>query len=130
MELSEHQGVISLGDHTIQVTLGINEVEVHLVADDTRVGKWSHTECQIVAGDSGTFLIEAENDSLPFIPRDPDGFARVLTATIPQKSRAAYRTPISPADVAPPRPITVALFYGLSAVTAGLGIWAVWTLVF
>lgn len=126
MELSEHTGVIDLGEHTIQVTIGIDDIEVHLTADNAEVGKWSHNECRIVSGGPGTFLIEAENDSLPFIPRDPAGFARTLVATLP----ATRGVQTDKLVVAPPKPVTLALFYALSATTAGLGVWAIWNMIF
>lgn len=124
--MSEHQGIIDLGEQTVQVTIGISDIEVHLMTDQAEVGKWSHNECHIVESGTGRFLIEAENDSLPFIPRDPAGFARVLVATLP-KTRGI---PTDRALVPPPKPVTLAMFYALSAVTAGLGAWAVWSMIF
>ena len=126
MELSEHQGVIALGDQSIQVTIGISDIEVLLISDEAEVGKWSHNECHIVEGDPGTYLIEAENDRLPFIPRDPAGFARVLGSTVPRPGPALS----APARVAPPPgPLTLAGFYLLVAATTFLGLWAIWTMI-
>lgn len=132
MELSEHQGVIALGDQTIQVTIGIDDVEVHLTTEDTEVAKWTHDECRIIESGSGTFLIEAENDSLPFIPRDPTGFARVLVSAVaPMRRRAGRQVPRADTESAPPpKPRTLVGFYALSALTAGLGLWALWTMIF
>lgn len=126
MELSEHQGVIALGDQSIQVTIGISDIEVLLISEEAEVGKWSHNECHIVEGGAGTYLIEAENDRLPFIPRDPAGFARVLGTTIPRPGPARSGLPrVAP----PPGPVTLAGFYLLVAATSLLGLWAIWTIV-
>lgn len=127
-------GVVTLADDNVDVTVGVGEEEIRLVAGDVEIGLWGASECSIKDAGNGVFLIEAENDALPFSPVDPEGFARVLTNRAPQdvpgSQRPSHPTNDSSGETIeievgpPPRLMTTLGFYLLAGGTAALGLWA------
>jgi hypothetical protein len=110
--------------------VGIDASRIRLESNGNEIGDWSKEECRIVPDSSGSYLIVAENEELPFLPDEPTEFAAALrgidsvdfTDTAPRGSRITD-------DEAAPRALTMLGFYLLAGVTSALGLWAVWSLV-
>jgi hypothetical protein len=131
MSLSLHHGAITLGTDPIDVVVGIDASRIRLESNGSEIGDWSNEECQIVPDSSGSYLIVAENEELPFLPDEPTEFAAALrgfdsveeiTDTAPGARRIMD-------DEAAPSALTMVGFYLLAGVTSALGLWAVWSLV-
>lgn len=120
-------GVVTLNDDNFPVTVGLDEEKITLVSGEVPIGEWLVGEYEVFDLGSGTFVIEAEDDSISFLPDDPGSFARGLhlepvPATANDRSRSMDTIEIK--DGPPPRPATVIAFWLLVAVTTALGIWA------
>ena len=124
-------GVVSLDDSNIKVTVGLDDNTITLVAGEVEIGEWSSSECQIKENGKGSWVIEAEEERLPFLPDDPSGFALWLNGDV--SSPQIQPSPAGGSDPAiegpPPRPLTVTAFYALAALTTALGVWALITLI-
>lgn len=121
--MATFHGVVTLDETKISVDLGLDGDTIKLIVDGNEVGVWSPDECSIENVDDGVYTINAENESLLFVPSDPAGFAEGLNGgrepePVSSESSGQHR------QVPPPRPVTMVLFYVLSAVTALLGLWA------
>ncbi len=130
-----YDGVVALDDTTlIPVIVGVEKEVVRLSTDGTEIGAWSPDECAITYEGEGVFTINAEDESLRFLPRDPDSFAAAVDArpgrTAPPGDDVSPTADDGPAEAAPPKRITKVLFYLLATMTAGLGIWALVSLLF
>jgi hypothetical protein len=71
---------------------------------------------------SGEFVIESEEDSIPFVPDDPRRFAEGTQGepeSIPGRVSDHFEIRTGP----PPKPLTVVAFWALAALTTALGIW-------
>jgi hypothetical protein len=140
--LTEHRGVLTLGDDTVDVTVALANGRVRLTAGSHEIGDWREDDCRLSARDDGTWLIEAENESLPFRPADPIAFARAMAPPVPDRTAvepdavieepvetdAPDRPPGRHRDPEAPKATTVIGFYALAAATAVLGIWALFNL--
>jgi hypothetical protein len=121
-------GVVTLNDdNNVPVTVGLDEDRITLVSGEVSIGEWLAGEYEVIDLGSGTFVIEAEDDSIPFLPDDPGSFARGLhpepvPATVTDRARSMDTIVIK--DGPPPRPATLIAFWLLVAVTTALGIWA------
>lgn len=120
-------GVVTLNDDNVPVTVGLDEERITLVSGEVPIGEWLAGEYEVIDLGSGTFVIEAEEDSIPFLPDDPGSFARGLhlepvPATVTDRSRSMDTIEIK--DGPAPRPATLIAFWLLVAVTTALGIWA------
>jgi hypothetical protein len=146
-----YDGVVSLAEADIPVIVELDNGHVRLSASGREIGQWPLRECEIVHLEDSTYTISAENETLRFVPSQPSLFGAAVddghrhleagdeistppsTATAEETERLTENTE-EPADVdesedgfseaAPPRPLTVGLFYALCVVTAGVGIWA------
>ena len=83
---------------------------------------------------AGEFVIEAEDDSIPFVPDDPSSFALGIQRDIETPAAAAEEAGRSTGALEvkegpPPKPATLAAFWVLAIITAALGIWATVSLV-
>lgn len=146
-----HDGVVTLADDDIPVVVELDDDHVRLTASGTEIGEWRIDECQISHLDETTFSISAENETLQFVPTQPDRFAAAVNGDLdhpapsppvtstpsremeptPSETESEGATPmIEIHDAPPPKPITVSLFYALSLVTAGLGVWALISIIF
>ena len=122
-------GVMTLNDDNVPVTVGLDDERITLVSGEVSIGEWLVGEYEVIDLGSGTFVIEAEDDSIPFLPDDPISFARGLhlePVPTPEPSRPADTFEVI--DGPAPQPRTVVAFWLLVAVTAALGIWAVLSL--
>lgn len=132
--MTTFDGVVTLEDTDIPVIIGLDDGEVRLVVDGKEVASWAPGECSILGVDDGVYTINAENESLRFVPSDPALFELgVNGASAP--APAEEMLDIGAADIdrpepPEPRPVTMAMFYGLSALTALLGLWALLSLIF
>ena len=124
-------GVVSLDDRDIKVTVGLDDTTVTLVAGEVEIGEWSSSECRIRENGEGSWMIEAEEESLSFLPDDPSGFALKLNgdASPPQIQRSPVTGPDPAIEGPAPKPSTVTAFYALVGLTAALGLWALITLI-
>jgi hypothetical protein len=120
-------GVVTLNDDNVPVMVGLDEERITLVSGEVSIGEWLAGEYEVIDLGSGTFMIEAEDDSIPFLPDDPGSFARGLyrepvPATVADQSRSMDSIDIK--DGPPPQSATLVGFWLLVALTAALGIWA------
>jgi hypothetical protein len=120
-------GVVTLNDDNVPVTVGLDEERITLVSGEVPIGEWRAGEYEVIDLGSGTFVIEAEDDSIAFLPDDPGSFARGLhlepvPATVADRSRSMDTIEIK--DGPAPRPATLIAFWLLVAVTTALGVWA------
>ena len=142
--VSTFDGSVTFGEDKVQVTIGLDRKKVSLVAGDVDIGEWSTSECIITDKGAGTFLIEAEDDTLSFVPEEPGRFAHSLEAngvpTAEAETKALEEAieataPAEPTDddsgeeltiMEGPQPKmnTMIAFYVLAVITAALGIWA------
>lgn len=130
--------MVALGDDSVDVTVALANGRVRLTAGSHEIGDWREGDCRLSARDDGTWLIEAENESLPFRPADPIAFARAMAPPTPDRAavepvaateesadeEAPDRPPGRHRDPEAPKATTVIGFYALAAATAVLGIWA------
>ncbi len=126
--MATFSGVVTLVDNSVEVTVGLESETVTLTAGGVEVGRWSFDECAIREDGDGLWVIEAEEEALEFLPDDPDRFAETLANGSGSEAVAIEEAAI-PSDPGvlegpPPKPVTMAVFYALSALTAALGLWA------
>jgi hypothetical protein len=123
---------VALEDDRVPVTVGLDGEKISLVAGDVPIGEWPAGEYLVIDLGEGTFVIEAEDESLSFHPDDPGGFARSLggsPATTVSRVADAPSDTIEIRESPPPKPATLVGFYALVVITAALGIWAFLTLI-
>ncbi len=125
-----YDGIVAFDDVRIPVIVGIEEDLVRLSADGKEIGVWSGDECSISYKGDGVFTIHAENETLRFLPREPDSFAAAVNGNLATASTTGEdRDNTEDSDQewreAPaPKRTTRLLFYLLSTMTALLGAWA------
>lgn len=139
-----YDGIVSLDENEVEVVIGLDPDRVHLAAGGREIGDWSTEECSIADLGDGVYSITAENVSLRFVPNDARLFVEGLNNGTgygllpapdlqPVLGHRGRHTRLAPApDVPeadrsvapPPRALTRILFYGLAAITAAMGLWA------
>ena len=118
-------GVATLKEDNVPVMVGLDDEKITLVSGEiSLVSGWPGTTRSSTSV-AGEFVIEAEDDSIPFLPDDPSGFALGIqrdpeTSVSTDRPAAAHEVREGP----PPKPATVIAFWVLAAFTAALGIWA------
>lgn len=118
-------GVVTLEDDRVPVTIGLARDEVTLVSGRVEIGKWPTEDCIFVENGDGTWVIEAEDDSMSFRPDDPSQFERGLADQLTVQSASPdLETELVVLDGPPPRPLTIVGFYALAAGTVAMGVWA------
>jgi hypothetical protein len=139
--LTEYRGVVTLGDDDVDVTVELAFGRVRLRAGDQEIGDWPEAECRFAREDgTDTWRIEAEADSLPFRPLEPDSFATAVAPPIEpepepvadpvsENGHAAQDRPGRHRDPDAPKATTVIGFYMLATTTAVFGIWALLNLI-
>lgn len=146
-----YDGIVNLDQDEVEVIIGLDPDRVHLRAGDLEIGDWAPDECVIAPLGEGVYAITAENHSLRFVPRDARLFEAGLNhgtgyglSPAPKQDESQTRrgrhsktipgpetstTHGEPMAAPPPKPLTLASFYGLAAVTAALGVWALLRLI-
>lgn len=132
-----YDGVVTVAEDDIPVIVELDDDIVRLSASGTEIGQWPKSECEIRHLGNSTYAIEAEDETLSFVPTQPSLFAAavngVRSSTSPQApSVAEPSSPVSDRMEAapPPKAVTMGLFYALCMLTAGLAIWAIISMIF
>lgn len=145
--MPQYDGVVSLEQDEVEVVIDLHPDRVHLRAGELEIGDWAAGECAIASLGDGVYAITAENQSLRFVPRNPGLFEDGLNhgtgyglSPAPDaegsdheqgrhiKTRPPQTGLVRELEAPPPRPLTVALFYSLAAVTGAMAIWALFSL--
>jgi len=133
-----YDGVVTLADDDIPVIVELDDGHVRMSSSGTEIGQWPSDECEITHLGESTYTIRAENETLRFVPNQPSLFAAAVNGGLEPDSAVATApepdSPPEPADrvgEAPPaKPATMALFYALCVVTAGLALWSLLSMIF
>jgi hypothetical protein len=132
-------GTVAFEDDRVPVTVGIDLDKITLVSGEIEIGEWSAAECTFLEKGDGSWVIEAEDDAVFFLPDDPGRFARGLAGhliidtdaltdeigPIAATDAAGFSVPDGPSA----KPLTLVGFYALCVVTAALGVWALFSLI-
>jgi hypothetical protein len=118
-------GVATLKEDNVPVMVGLDDEKITLVSGEVSIGEWLAGQYEVIDLGSGEFVIEAEDDSIPFLPDDPGSFALGIqrepeTPAATEPSTGTHQIEEGP----PPKPATLAAFWVLAVITAALGIWA------
>jgi hypothetical protein len=118
-------GVATLKEDNVPVMVGLDDEKITLVSGEVSIGEWLAGQYEVIDLGAGEFVIEAEDDSIPFVPDDPSSFALGIHRDT-ESPAAADRSPgaFEVKDGPPPKPVTLAAFWVLAVITAALGIWA------
>ena len=118
-------GVATLKEDNVPVMVGLDDEKITLVSGEVSIGEWLAGQYEVIDLGAGEFVIEAEDDSIPFVPDDPSSFALGIqrdSETPPAAVRSPGAHEIN--EGPPPKPATLAAFWVLAVITAALGIWA------
>jgi hypothetical protein len=132
--LTTFPGTVAFEDDRVPVTVAIDLDRITLISGEIEIGEWPAAECNFVEKGDGSWVIEAEDDAVFFLPDDPGRFARGLAGhliidpdsmaenplTGTGTSAAGFTVPEGPA----PKPLTLVGFYALCLITVALGVWA------
>jgi hypothetical protein len=118
-------GVATLKEDNVPVMVGLDDEKITLVSGEVSIGEWLAGQYEVIDLGAGEFVIEAEDDSIPFVPDDPSSFALGIHRDT-ESPAAADRSPgaFVVKEGPPPKPATLAAFWVLAVITAALGIWA------
>jgi len=131
-------GTVAFEDDRVPVTVGIDLDKITLISGEIEIGEWPAAECTFLEKGDGSWVIEAEDDSVFFLPDDPGRFARGLAGQFiidPEASTqkagtgAGADTGFTVPEGPSAKPLTLIGFYALSVVTGALGIWALFSLI-
>ena len=118
-------GVATLKEDNVPVMVGLDDEKITLVSGEISLGEWLAGHYEVIDLGSGEFVIEAEDDSIPFLPDDPSGFAiGIQRETETPVNTGRSSAPLEVREGPPPKPATVIAFWVLAVFTAALGIWA------
>jgi hypothetical protein len=132
-------GAVAFEDDLVPVTVGIDIDKITLISGEVEIGEWPAAECTFVEKGDGSWVIEAEDDAVFFLPDDPGTFAQGLAGhliidgdaltdamrgTRASTDATVFTVPEGPA----PKLLTVVGFYALCAVTLAFGVWAILSL--
>lgn len=126
--MTQYRGIATIEDDQFPLTVSLDDDKLSLVSGEVSVGEWPAGAYLVIDLGEGTFIIEAEESSIPFQPDDPGDFARGLSGETSTGTDEEVG-PIVVAESPPPKPATVAAFYTLVLVTVALGVWAFISLV-
>ncbi|MEX1038363.1 MAG: hypothetical protein WDZ96_05885, partial [Acidimicrobiia bacterium] len=113
--LTEHLGVIDLGDTEVEVAISFEDSRLRLTSAGSEIGYWERPKYQLSRADRATFIISAEGDDLSFKPLHPEEFAvAAMNGTAQEtkvvshrKKRGRHDGTDSAETVPPARPITL-----------------------
>lgn len=127
-------GTVAFEDDRVPVTVAIDLDKITLTSGEVEIGEWSAAECTFVEKGDGSWVIEAEDDSVFFLPDDPGRFARGLAGHLiidPESlaEKASTKAGLGAGefivpDGPPAKALTMVGFYALCLVTTALGVWA------
>ncbi len=121
-------GVATLKEDNVPVMVGLDDEKITLVSGEVSIGEWLAGQYEVIDLGAGEFVIEAEDDSIPFVPDDPSSFAlgiqRDIETLAASQEAGRSTAALEVNDGPPPKPSTVAAFWALAIITAALGIWA------
>ena len=142
--MATYDGVVTLAEDDIPVIVELADDHVRLSASGTEIGDWPVDECEISHVNETVFSISAEDETIWFVPNQPSRFAAAVngrmtgppSVAMPPEPEITDPGPSGPrgslevreAPVA--KPMTMGLFYGLCAVTAGLAVWSLISIIF
>ncbi|MGH3651241.1 MAG: hypothetical protein ACRDU9_11090 [Acidimicrobiia bacterium] len=127
-----YDGVVTLAEDDVPVIVELDHERVRLSASGTEIGAWDTKDCQIRHVGEAKYSITAEDETIEFVPNQPGLFAAALNGyevtQVTSPARHEQTTPPAEgpgtAEVPPPKPVTLALFYALCVITAGLALWS------
>lgn len=76
--MSIHDGIVTIAEDGIPVIIELDEDRVRLSASGREIGDWTSDECQITHVSDSTYSINAENETLEFVPSRPGVFAAAV----------------------------------------------------
>ena len=128
-------GTVAFENDRVPVTVGIDLDKITLISGEIEIGEWPAAECTFMDKGDGSWVIEAEDDSVFFLPDDPSRFARGLaghliidpesvTDTMGRTSAPSGSGEFTVPDGPTAKPLTLIGFYALCLVTAAMGFWA------
>jgi hypothetical protein len=123
--VTTYAGVATVENDHVPIKVDLDDEKITLVSGETSIREWPAGDYRVIDLGSGEFVIEADQDSIQFLPDDPRSFAEGVQGD-PAPSRAdTFEVRLGP----PPRPLTLIGFWALAAVTAALGIWGFLSLI-
>jgi hypothetical protein len=123
--MTTYAGVATVENDHLPIKVDLDDEKITLVSGETSIREWPAGDYKVIDLGSGEFVIEAEKDSIQFLPDDPRGFAKRVQGE-PEPGRADnFQVRLGP----PPRPLTLVGFWALAAVTAALGVWGFLSLI-
>jgi hypothetical protein len=138
--LTTFPGTVAFEDDRVPVTVGIDLDKITLISGEIEIGEWPAAECTFLEKGDGSWVIEAEDDAVFFLPDDPGRFARGLARHLivdsgslsdndHLTSEGAGSVGFTVPDGPGAKPLTLVGFYALCLVTAALGVWALFSLI-
>jgi hypothetical protein len=131
-----YDGVVTVAGDDIPVIVVFEGDNVRLSTSGAEIGEWPMNEFGISHVGDTTFELTADSETLRFVPNQPSLFAAEVNGGLvdlssddaerPKAVAVTEDVPGSKAilDAPPPKAFTMAMFYGLCALTAGLGLWS------
>ena len=126
--MTRYAGVATVENDHVPIRIDLDEEKIALVSGEISIREWAAGDYQVIDLGSGEFIIESEEDSIPFVPDDPRSFAQVARGESAPKGASvtdSWEIQIGP----PPKPLTLIGFWVLAAGTAVLGVWGLISLI-
>lgn len=133
-----YDGVVTIADDEIPVIVELDEDSVRLSASGKEIGQWPADKCSIDHLVDTTYSITAEDETIEFVPTQPDLFAAAVNGASehpavplpPEPDPDPAPTEDGIREAPPAKPLTMGLFYALCFVTAGLAVWSLISIIF
>lgn len=88
-----YDGVVTLAQADIPVMVELEDGHVRLSASGREIGQWRTDECEIVQVEDGAYAINAENETLHFVPSQPTLFGAAVDEGRRRQERALAHPP-------------------------------------